>query len=157
MSNDVTVVTFKPMPDITVKIKKLVPEAVIPSYSRSGDAAMDITCTAVVTNERGQLVCSTGIALEIPEGYVGLICPRSSICKTDLTLSNCVGVIDPNYRGEIKFVFNFISNDSRDLVYTPGDRIGQIMIMPYPTVTFEEVTELSESNRGDQGYGSSGK
>lgn len=142
----------KPAP-ATVKIKKLVPEAVVPSYAKSGDAGMDLTCTSVGHSPYGQLVCSTGIAMEIPVGYVGLIYPRSSIFKTGLVLSNHVGVIDSGYRGEIKFIFNRSSNS---LDYKLGDRIGQIIIMPYPTITFQEVTELNESVRGDGGFGSSG-
>lgn len=152
MSNECFIMN-KPMP-ATVKIKKLVPEAVVPSYAKSGDAGMDLTCTAVGHSPYGQLICSTGIAMEIPEGYVGLIYPRSSIFKTGLVLSNHVGVIDSGYRGEIKFIFNRSINS---LDYKPGDRIGQIIIMPYPTITFQEVTELEESVRGAGGFGSSGK
>ena len=141
---------------VNVKIKKLVPEAVIPSYSKPGDAGMDLTCTGTVVNDKGQLVCSTGIAMEIPEGYVGLIYPRSSICKTDMILSNSVGVIDSGYRGEIKFVFRYDSSNNSMLWYNKGDRIGQIMIVPHPTIRFQEVTELDQSVRGDGGFGSSG-
>ena len=96
--------------------------------------------------------------MEIPEGYVGLIFPRSSIFKTDLRLSNCVGVVDSGYRGEIKFVFDLAAGPIIDLAtcYKPGDRIGQLVIMPYPYIEPEEVIELTNSERGVLGFGSTG-
>ena len=97
---------------------------------------------------------------EIPKGYVGLVFPRSSIRKTDLSLTNCVGVIDSGYRGEIQATFKkiFGKNDVRldELDYNVGDRIAQIMIIPYPSVTFVEVDELSQTDRGEGGFGSTG-
>jgi dUTP pyrophosphatase len=75
----------------------------------------------------------TGLSMEIPEGYVGLLFPRSSISKTILNLSNSVGVIDSGYRGPIMFKFRYLEEG---LVYDVGDRIGQILIIPYPTMTF---------------------
>jgi dUTP pyrophosphatase len=103
----------------------------------------------------------TGIAMEIPKGYVGLVFPRSSIRKTDLSLTNCVGVIDSGYRGEIQATFKkvFGKNDIRidEMDYKVGDRIAQIMIIPYPSVTFIESDELSDSERGEGGFGSTGK
>jgi dUTP pyrophosphatase len=94
------------------------------------------------------------LAFEIPEGYVGLVFPRSSICKQDLILSNCVGVIDSGYRGEVMLKFKTTENFAR--LYEVGDRIGQIIIMPYPQITLNEVEELSETERGNGGYGSTG-
>lgn len=139
-----------------VKIKKLVENAVIPSYSKPGDAGMDLTAISY-KYDKSTNFCheyGTGLSIEIPEGYVGLLFPRSSIYKYDLLLSNHVGVIDSGYRGEIKFKFKsrFIESE----IYKIGDRIGQIIILPYPQIEFEEVTELSETERGEGGYGSTG-
>ncbi len=137
-----------------VKIKKLHPDAIIPSYAKDGDAGLDLTA---VTSEISttQIKYGTGLAIQIPKGYVGLIYPRSSIYKYSLSLSNCVGVIDSGYTGEISFVFN--SHEKTTNWYQHGDRIGQLIIMPYPQIEFEEVAELSETARGSSGYGSSGK
>lgn len=147
---------------LNVKIKRLNPNAIIPQYAKPGDAGMDLVATSqeFEKNAAGRRlqVYGTGLAFEIPEGYVGLIFPRSSIAKTELSLTNCVGVIDSGYRGEVKFKFA-IDGESRatnEGTYKIGDRIGQIIIMPFPQVNFEEVTELSDSERGTGGFGSSG-
>lgn len=140
-----------------INIKRLSQEAVIPKYSKEGDAGLDITAIAQHFKYRNQIEYDTGIALEVPEGYVGLIYPRSSIFKYDLTLSNSVGVIDSNYRGEIKFIFNLTKNLMSAKIYKIGDRIGQIIIVPYPKIELIEVDELSKTNRGENGFGSSGK
>jgi dUTP pyrophosphatase len=138
-----------------VKIKKLDENAVIPEYAKDGDAGMDLTCVKV-ENKVDKVVYSTGLAMEIPEGHVGLLFPRSSIHKKALTLANSVGVIDSGYRGEIKFIFRAaIAQEFSQ--YEPGDRVGQIIIMPYPKIEFEEVEELDETERGDGGFGSTGE
>jgi dUTP pyrophosphatase len=139
-----------------VRYKKLSEEAVTPRYSREGDAGLDLVAIdqkIIIAKGKVQHMYSTGIALEIPHGYVGLIFPRSSICNKGERLSNCVGVIDSNYRGEITFVFDVIDPTSS---YKIGDRIGQIIIMPYPEIELEESDVLSDSNRGEEGFGSSG-
>lgn len=152
---------------ISVKFKKLMNGVPTPRYSRSGDAGIDLTAMSKrleYVNGVAQYVYGTGIAVEIPEGYVGLVFPRSSVAKMNMTLSNCVGVIDSNYRGEITAKFNVI-NDSQFNYdtgghigkYNEGDRICQLLIIPYPRIDLEEVNELSSTERGDQGYGSSGK
>lgn len=158
-----------------VKIKKTHPDAVIPKYAKAGDAGLDLTATSISYDEYGNICYGTGLAFEIPEGYVGLIFPRSSICKEQLLLSNSVGVIDSGYRGEVSFKFKpsmaldknqCVKTDKDRLwsvairqnnIYGVGDRIGQMIIMPYPHIEFEEVEELSETERGEGGYGSSGK
>ena len=145
-----------------VKIKKLNENAVIPKYAKLGDAAMDLYATKVSQDSAENYVYGTGLAMEIPKGYVGLIFPRSSISKTSHTLRNSVGVIDSGYRGEIMLKFFGLPRDaefenSELLVYHPGDRIGQIMIIPHPEVEFVEVDDLSESDRGDGGFGSTGR
>jgi len=139
-----------------VKIKRLHKDAVIPSYSRQGDAGMDLVATSKFYDDFDNICYGTGLALEIPEGYVGLLFPRSSISKTDLTLRNSVGIIDSGYRGEITFKFNNILMSSCE-PYNVKERIGQLIIIPYPTIEFEEVEELSTTERGAQGFGSTGK
>ena len=142
---------------LTIKIKKLVSHADIPEYSRVGDAGLDLVAIdCAYNNDYGYLEFGTGISIKIPEGYVGLIFPRSSISKTPHLLTNSVGVIDSNYTGEIKFRFK-TDTEKEHLEYKVGDRIGQLIIMPYPTITFEEVESLGETNRGGNGFGSTGK
>ena len=165
-------------------------KAIIPSYSVIGDAGLDLTAIDVkYDTTKDLLVYSTGLSIEIPEGYVGLIFPRSSVSNYPLQLANNVGVIDSTYRGEIilKYRNNWEywseSNDEDFLwdlsenghfyfherpedeqrgftlyrnVYKIGDRIGQLIIIPYPNIEFEEVDELSETERGEGGYGSTG-
>lgn len=171
-----------------VKIKKLCEAAVIPSYAKPGDAGMDLVATSRIFDKYGNVEYGTGLAMELPEGYVGLLFPRSSISKQDLSLANAVGVLDSGYRGEIKFKFKptlgfmefgesedpyGISEDSdyfdfvgmagninkdsiQPILYEVGDRIGQIIILPYPTISFVEVDELSSTERGDGGFGHTG-
>ena len=139
-----------------VKIKKLHPDAVIPSYAKAGDAAMDLTAISVDKDEYGNLVYGTGLAFEIPEGHVGFVFPRSSNSKTDLYLTNHVGVIDSGYRGEIMFKYR-PNNGTFAKIYHVGDRVGQLIIMPYPQIELVESDELTDSVRGDAGFGSTGK
>lgn len=168
-----------------VRIKKLTENSVIPTYSLCGDSGMDITATSRHFDEYGNVVFGTGLAFEIPKGYVGLLFARSSNAKKDLLLSNSVGVLDSNYRGEVTFKFkpSVVFYDDRgvpgeigevaqsfdDIVaptlnnnlelqnYEIGDRIGQIIIIPIPQIEFEEVGELTQTNRQDGSYGSTGK
>lgn len=138
-----------------INIKRLSESAVLPKYSREGDAALDLTATSVeytsMYTEYG-----TSIAVEIPDGYVGIIAPRSSITNYDLMLKNSVGVIDSNFRGEIRFRM-YPTEGVRSKIYSVGDRIGQLMIIPIPKIEINEVTELSSTNREEGSYGSSGK
>ena len=136
-----------------VKIKKLHQDAVIPSYAKHGDAGVDLYSIRMDKDKNRNDVHYTGLAIEIPEGDVGLLFPRSSISKTSCCLRNSVGVIDSGYRGEIMLKFGCSSNLG---CYKVGDRIGQLIIMPYPQVQFEEVEELSDTDRGSGGFGSTG-
>lgn len=139
-----------------VKIKKLVPQAIVPTYANRTDAGLDLTATYIKVEDHhdyGFYEYGTGLAIEIPEGYVGLIYPRSSISKTGMFLANGVGVIDSGYRGEIKLRFKYIKGTK---AYDVGDKIGQLVIVPYPPIEFEEVEELSETDRGEKGFGSTG-
>jgi len=140
-----------------VKIKKLHPDAVIPVYSKPGDAGLDLTATSIDDDSYGNIIYGTGLAIEIPEGHVGLLYPRSSNSKTDLYLTNHVGVVDSGYRGEIMFKFRPINGIEDAYIYAVGDRIGQLIIMPYPSIKFVETDELSDSDRGEGGFGSTGK
>lgn len=143
-----------------VRFKKLDSKAVIPMKAHPTDAGFDLTAISVETDDYGNLSYGTGLAVEIPQGYVGLIFPRSSVCKKELFLTNAVGCIDSGYRGEIKAKFKYTNGDvlpEKGGAYGCGDKIAQFIIMPYPEVEFEEVDELSESDRGKGGFGSTGK
>ena len=135
-----------------INIKKLHPDAVIPRYAKPGDAGMDLTAVDV-SSDYSCLTYKTGLAIEIPEGYVGLLFPRSSVYKTGQQLSNCVGVIDSGYRGEIMMKFSLSPYGNE---YQVGDRVGQLIIIPYPSIDFVEVNSLSDTERGSGGYGSTG-
>ena len=146
--------------NLAVKIKKLHEDAVIPSYAKDGDAGLDLTAVGFEYDEKlDAYVYHTGLAFEIPQGYVGFVYLRSSNRKTDAYLPNHVGVIDSGYRGEVLVTFKNRDN-SRNAInppYLTGDRVAQIIIMPYPKVEFVEVEELSETERGEGGHGSTGK
>jgi dUTP pyrophosphatase len=144
------------IPAVTVKIKKLHENAVIPSYSKVGDAGMDLTITTIISETNEDVTYGFGIALEIPRGYVGLVFPRSSVRKYDLSLTNSVGVIDSGYRGEIQATFKKTKGlDS--FKYNTGERAAQIVIMPHPKIELIEFKYLNSSDRGDGGFGSTGK
>ena len=149
-----------------VNVKKIDSNAVIPTYAKHGDAGMDLTAISKEYDEHGNVCYGTGLAFEIPNGFVGLLFPRSSNTKKDLILGNSVGVIDSGYRGEVVFKFKALDTkyleDGR-LTYTKkdfmtsynvGDRIGQIVIMPVPQIEFNVVDELSTTDRGVGGFGS---
>lgn len=142
---------------LQVRIKKLVPEAVVPGYAMPGDAGLDMTATSAEFDAATRkLKIGFGIAAEIPPGYVGLAFPRSSVHKTGMTLSNGVGVIDSGYRGEVTAVFN-LRRGKRGYIYDVGDRIAQLVVVPFAHCEIEETDELSETERGVGGYGSTGK
>ena len=151
-----------------VKFKKLHPNAILPKYSKPGDAGMDLTATTFTLNKQFSYAeYGTGLAVEIPPGHVGLVFPRSSIAKTNQTLANSVGVIDENFRGEIRLMFFPNAEGIAEILVNPevkimltyqvGDRIAQLIIMPFPHITPEWADELSETVRGADAFGSSGK
>ena len=137
-----------------IRFKKLSPNAVVPRKAHESDAGFDLTCTRYEVTNGELFTYHTDIAVEIPDGYVGLLFPRSSIYKQDLFLTNSVGVIDSGFRGEVtaKFRPHLFAKP-----YDKGDRVAQMIIMPYPHIDLVEVDELSESDRGEGGYGSTGK
>jgi dUTP pyrophosphatase len=143
---------------IPVRFKKLHNLATTPRYSKDGDAGMDLTITSIVNETKTDVTYGFGIAVEIPKGYVGLLFPRSSVRKYDLSLTNSVGVIDSGYRGEIQATFkktNWLKGLESEK-YNIGDRGAQIIILPYPQIEFIETDDLSETERGVGGFGSSG-
>ncbi|MHA1675720.1 MAG: dUTP diphosphatase [Candidatus Njordarchaeales archaeon] len=147
-----------------VKIKKLHPDAVVPKYAKEGDAGLDLTAiSAEIINENGCPInkYGTGLAFEIPDGHVGMLFCRSSVYKKHLALSNAVGILDSKFRGEVFFMFRaqsfFRGTGVTNQCYEVGDRIGQIIIIPYPQIEFVESEELSETERGAGGFGSSGR
>lgn len=161
--------------ELFVKIKKVHPDAVIPQYAKFGDAGMDLTAVSKTIDIKSGGICfGTGLAIEIPKGYVGLLFPRSSIKNIDYSLTNAIGCVDAGYRGEIMLVFKpTLKLDVSEPMspypviagqmltdfneYEVGDRICQLVILPFPKVIFKEVEELSPSERGEGGYGSTGK
>ena len=155
-----------------VKFKKLHEEAILPSYAKSGDAGLDLTTVSDGTtsnsgDEKAQwyyIEYKTGLSAEIPEGYVGLLFPRSSISKSALLLANAVGVVDSGYRGEIGLRFKIdaglagqASGEWHPSVYKKGDKVGQLVIVPYPTIEPEFADDLTSTDRGAGGFGSTGK
>lgn len=173
-----------------VKIKKQNQKATIPQYAKPGDVGMDLTAVTLEISKDGILTYDTGLCFEIPDGHYGMIALRSSNYKTDLMLTNHIGIIDSQYRGTVSFKFcltqplvdiavdqdHYLEELEKGKllfypseyglhwgiphvadVYKIGDRIGQLIIMPYPTIEFEEAEELTETERGSGGYGSTGK
>ncbi len=143
----------------TVKFKKLRPEAQAPAYQTPYAAGADLYAALekkVRIYSRATKFIPTGIAAEIPEGYVGLIFARSSLaCKSGVAPANKVGVIDSDYRGEIMVALH--NHSLNDVTINPGDRIAQLVIVPYLTAEFVESEELSDTVRADGGFGSTGK
>ena len=139
-----------------IKVKRLNELAMLPTKAHATDAGFDLYATSKTYDNDGNVVYGCGLAFEIPEGYMGLIFPRSSNAKKSLLLSNSVGVIDAGYRGEVTAKFKRLYPISQG-EYAIGERFAQLIVMPIPAVELEEAEELSESERGVGGYGSSGK
>lgn len=136
-----------------INIKKLSSLAVSPWKAHLTDAGFDLYATSKHYDENGNVVYGCGLAFEIPEGYMGLVFPRSSNARTSLLLSNSVGVIDSGYRGEVTAKFKKLYPGEE---YKIGERFAQLIILPIPSVMFNLVDELSDSERGTGGYGSTG-
>ena len=140
-----------------VKFKKLHEDAKIPSYAHDTDAGLDLTAVSFTQefdkSNKLVLVYHTGLAVEIPEGYVGLIFMRSSVSNKSISLTNAVAVIDSGYRGELLLKYK-ITTDSLPTIYQPGEKIGQLIIIPYPKINPIEAEELSSSDRNEGGFGS---
>lgn len=139
-----------------LKVKKLSPTGVIPTKAHPTDAGLDLTATSVHKVDEGEfgyIEYGTSLSIEMEPGFTGFLFPRSSVSKTGLILANSVGVIDQGYTGEIILRFKYIPNTKK---YDIGDRVGQLVILATPDIELEEVTELEETERGSDGFGSSG-
>ena len=133
-----------------IKTKKLHKNAVLPFRATDGDAGADLTAVRM-TLDKSNVIYDTGISVEIPKGCFGLLTNRSSIYKYDLQINT--GIIDSGYRGELKVIFK--RNGTK--IYDLGDKIAQLIILPYELANFVESNELSESERGIGGFGHTGK
>lgn len=143
-----------------LKVKKLYDSAVLPKYMSDGAAGIDLVASSMefIRSEDGvlqQIKYGTGIALEIPAGYMGCLRPRSSIVQTGLRLANSIGTIDSDYRGEITAVFDVI--DDQRIFYKNGERIMQLLLLKVDSLEIEQVETLTTTKRGAGGYGSTGK
>lgn len=144
------------MNKVQVKVKKTSATASIPKYALQGDAGLDLKAVSMYVedaDDHGFVEYGTGLAFEIPKGYYGCITPRSSICNTGLILANGPCTLDSGFRGEFKVRFKWIKGTKR---YEVGDRIAQLIVLPYPEVEMLEVEELEDSVRGEGGFGSTG-
>ena len=174
--NEVIIPTMTYLKEVTVKFKKRDEKAVIPTYAHDGDVGMDMTAISVEYDAEHDLyIYHTGLSCETDKGYGVFLFPRRSNCKTDAYLTNHVGIVDSAiYRGEIQFRYKnrkpyrksfreWLSGEvdgKRVFKYAPynvGDRVGQMVVLRYPHVTIEEVDELSATDRGSGGFGSTGK
>ena len=138
---------------IDVKIRKVHPDAVIPFRAHATDAGMDVTAINMEMTE-DYVEYDTGLQFQLPEGYAMLIFPRSSNSKKDLLLCNSVGILDAGYTGNLKLRFKLTTEGYTEKIYNPGDKVGQIMIIPYPEINFIETEVFNETERGDGGFGS---
>jgi dUTP diphosphatase len=141
----------------TLEIRLLHPDAVPPARTRPGDAGFDLRATERVSiPQEGRRLVGTGVALALPEGVAGLVTPRSGLAaEHGLTLLNAPGLIDPNYRGEIRVILH--NTGDRRYTVEVGDRIAQLLLVPCWTPELEVVGELPETERGANGFGSSGR
>lgn len=143
-----------------MKIKLLTPTAKAPIRATSGSAGYDLYFDSIVPCTDAYMThlvtISTGIAVEIPTGYVGLLVPRSSIYKTNLRLTNSVGVIDSDYRGDVRVIFD-IRLFPGTFGYSVGDRVAQLVLTPVFNPDIEIVEELEPTQRWLNGFGSTGK
>jgi len=140
-----------------ISMKKLVPSAQLFTYATAGAAAADMYAldNAVVMNGGVSLI-KTGIAVQIPDGFVGLVCSRSGLAlKNGVAVKNSPGVVDSDYRGDVGVLLE--NTGSTAFFVKAGDRIAQFMVVPVPSVAFKEAEELSETTRGEGGFGSTGK
>jgi dUTP pyrophosphatase len=141
----------------TLEIRLLHPDAVPPARMRGGDAGYDLRATERVSiPQDGRRLVGTGVAIALPPGVAGLVTPRSGLAiEHGLTLLNAPGLIDPNYRGEIKVILH--NTSERRYTVEVGDRVAQLLLVPYCAPDLEVTDELPDSERGGSGFGSSGR
>lgn len=148
-----------------LKFKKLDERAQLPRYAKDGDAGLDLVAVEITVDESNDkfVEYNTGIAVEIPQGYVGLLFPRSSVSKRDLILANGVGVIDSGYRGPIKARFKRVPRTDGKMeewnfsIFDIGEVVAQLVVIPIPQFTPEWSERLSETERGEGAFGSTDK
>lgn len=146
----------------TIKVKRLTETAILPTRASEGDAGLDLYADVKADIITGRVTkVSTGIAVEIPYGYVGLVHPRSGLAaKEGITVVNAPGTIDAGYRGEVMVLLTSIDDKHRETIFgyhvQPGERIAQLVIQKVELPEVEEVDELSDSVRGVGGFGSTG-
>jgi dUTP pyrophosphatase len=140
---------------IELPIRRLRPEAQVPTKAYAGDAGIDLAaCERVELGPGERALVSTGLAVAIPEGYAGYVQPRSGLAaKHGISIVNTPGLVDSGYRGEL--MVNLLNTDRERFVVEPGMRIAQLVVLPVPDVQLVEVDELPESERGARGFGSS--
>jgi len=142
---------------VAVSVRRLDPDLPLPSYAHPGDAGADLRAAADITLEPGERsLVPTGVALAIPDGWVGLVHPRSGLAaKHGISIVNAPGTVDAGYRGEI--LVNLVNLDPRDtFTVRRGDRIAQLVVQQVARVEFLEVDSLEDTSRGDTGHGASG-
>lgn len=141
---------------IPIKVKKLHPDATLPTYAHPGDAGADLYAVrddVVLSHEILRVGC--GFALEIPPGYEGQVRPRSSLALRGITVANAPGTLDPSYRGEVQVLL--YNRGAEPFYVSKGDRVAQLVIVPVTRAAFQETEELEPSERGEGGFGSSGR
>jgi dUTP pyrophosphatase len=140
-----------------MRFQKLTTTAITPTRGSSGAAGLDLYADQEMLVVDGSTkTLGTGIAVEIPEGYVGLIFMRSSMGKTGVALANAVGVIDSDYRGELKLCLTYVAGTGGHFI-KQGDRVAQLVVVPAPMFDLIEVDSLSSTDRNDGGFGSTGR
>jgi len=144
------------MSSLVINFKKTHKDAKTPSYAYPMDAGLDVYALSITEETANYTEYDTGVALELPEGYVALAFPRSSISKYSQSLANSVGVIDAGFRESVKFRFRKYA-EGNNVCYKQGDKIGQLIIIPFPKVNLIEVAALNDTIRGGKGTGSSGR
>lgn len=150
-------VTLKVKVEKDVRLDVVYGEGATPlAYAHEGDAGLDIAANEMVTLEPGERkLVSTGVRIAVPKGYVGLLFPRSgNAAKKGLTLANSVGVIDSGYRGEVKGIMVNLGSDS--VTISKGERIMQLVLVPFLSAVVTPVLELDDTERGENGFGSTG-
>lgn len=140
-----------------IQCKIIHPKGKLPTRATDGSCGLDLYAAAWKPFGDTMMEYDTGIAVAIPEGYVGLVFPRSSITGTSLRLGNSVGVIDRDYRGTIRFRFDNLMLKDSERHYDVGDKIGQLVLVPCPVFESVEVADLPETARGSNGFGSTGR
>jgi dUTP pyrophosphatase len=152
------------LPTPTVRFRRKFPDAVVPTRATEGAACWDLYALTdcFLSASRSRVIVYTGIDIELPPGFVGLVCSRSGLAATDgIFVLNAPGVIDEDYRGELKVILGLQPRDinwpALEPIHIPkGSRVAQLMVLPLPQLAVEEVTELSTTDRGEGGLGSTG-